>query len=177
MRLYQWFGNVLVVLLVVGLCAAITGCKTPSTATGPGVEKGDGKDGKKDDDGDKRDKRGEVKRRWQDPALKTIYFDYDKSNIRSDQEAALANNLEWIKNHADLEVELVGHCDERGTNEYNLALGERRSDSVYKALVAGGIPAGKLYPSSLGEEEPVDPGHNEEAWSKNRRVEFWLIER
>ena len=69
-------------------------------------------------------------------------------------------------------VQIQGHCDERGTNEYNLALGERRAMAAYNYLVTLGVPGDRLSTISYGEEMPVDPGHNEEAWAKNRRDEF-----
>lgn len=115
--------------------------------------------------------------RYREPNLKDIRFDYDKSDIRSDQESILTSNIAWIKNNPELDIAIVGHCDERGSNRYNLALGERRAVSVFHRLVDAGIDSNRIYPSSMGEEEPIDPRHNEEAWAKNRRVEFWVIKR
>ena len=104
--------------------------------------------------------------------LKDVNFDFDKSDIRPDARDILKNNADWIKANAKSKIQIEGHCDERGTNEYNLALGERRANAVKKYLVSLGIEADSLYTISYGEELPIDPGHSEDAWSKNRRAHF-----
>lgn len=101
-----------------------------------------------------------------------IYFDFDQSVIRADQKEKVKELGAWLLAHPQEEVTLEGHCDERGTEEYNLALGERRAESVRSYLVNLGVDPSRLKTISYGEERPVDPGHNEEAWAKNRRVEF-----
>ncbi len=108
--------------------------------------------------------------------LKTIYFDYDKSNIRSDQRTGLDKNAEFLLINPEVNVLLEGHCDERGTVEYNFALGGRRATSVKDYMIKKGIVEHRLATLSKGEEEPAAPGHNEEVWAKNRRVEFIFIE-
>jgi len=108
--------------------------------------------------------------------LKTIYFDYDKSSIRDDQRPGLDQNVEFLLINPDINVLLEGHCDERGTVEYNFALGGRRATSVKDYMIKKGIVERRLATLSKGEEEPVVPGHNEEVWTKNRRVEFIFIE-
>jgi peptidoglycan-associated lipoprotein len=106
-------------------------------------------------------------------ALAPVYFDYDKSDIRSDQRGALADNAKALEANADVaRVVIEGHCDERGTNEYNMALGQRRADSVKSYFVNYGIPRTKLSTVSFGEERPADPGHTDDAWARNRRAEF-----
>lgn len=106
-------------------------------------------------------------------ALVPIYFDFDKYDIRPDQRAPLANNAKILQGQTGItRVVIEGHCDERGTNEYNMALGQRRADSVKNYLINYGIDRAKLATVSYGEERPVDPGHNEEAWARNRRAEF-----
>ncbi len=104
--------------------------------------------------------------------LKDVLFDFDKSDIRPDARDVLKANADWIKANAKSKIQIEGHCDERGTNEYNLALGERRANAVKKYLVSLGVEADSLYTISYGEELPIDPGHSEEAWSKNRRAHF-----
>lgn len=104
--------------------------------------------------------------------VKTIYFDFDKSNIRADQTANLEGNANYLKEKADLKICIEGHCDERGTNEYNFALGQRRASSVREFLISRGVAAERLSIVSKGEEEPADPGKNEAAYAKNRRAEF-----
>lgn len=107
-----------------------------------------------------------------EPALEDVHFDFDKSDIRPDAREILAVNAEWIKNHPDAKIQIEGHCDERGTEEYNLALGERRANAVKNYIISLGIEAERLYTISYGEELPLDPGHDEAAWAKNRRAHF-----
>jgi peptidoglycan-associated lipoprotein len=107
-------------------------------------------------------------------ALGTAYFGYNSAKIRKGDQAALNKNAKWLKANNAAKVTLEGYCDERGTAEYNLALGERRAKSAAKYLVSKGISAKNLKTVSFGKDKPVDPGHNEKAWAKNRRVEFVL---
>ncbi|MBI3793366.1 MAG: peptidoglycan-associated lipoprotein Pal [Nitrospinae bacterium] len=104
--------------------------------------------------------------------LESIHFDFDKSDIKSDDGKILAKNAEVLKAHPSVNVVIEGHCDERGTAEYNLALGERRASSAKKYLVSLGVEETKLGTISYGEEKPLDEGHNETAWAKNRRAQF-----
>ncbi|MDK9700573.1 MAG: peptidoglycan-associated lipoprotein Pal [bacterium] len=104
--------------------------------------------------------------------IKVIYFDYDKSNIRNDMSTDCQSNAALYKKYPNWRVALEGHADERGTNEYNLALGDRRAQSVKKYLTDFGIDAGRISTISFGEERPVAKGTGEQSWSKNRRVEF-----
>jgi peptidoglycan-associated lipoprotein len=104
--------------------------------------------------------------------LKTVYFDFDKSVLRQDAIDQLNKNAEDIKKHLDFIYQIAGHCDERGTQEYNLALGERRALAVRDYLISVGVPADHLVTISYGEEKPAVQGHDEGAWSKNRRAEF-----
>ena len=98
-----------------------------------------------------------------------VYFDFDKSNIKPEFADTIKANAKKLMDDPSMKVTIEGHCDERGTNEYNLALGQRRAEAVRKALIAAGVAAGQLDTISYGEERPVDLGHNEEAWAKNRR--------
>lgn len=108
--------------------------------------------------------------------LDTVYFDFDQSNIRPDQTVALERNLAWMKQNPNAPVRLEGHCDERGTEEYNFALGDRRADSVRQWMIDRGVDPSRMQSVSKGELEPADPGHSESAWSKNRRAEFLVLE-
>lgn len=107
-----------------------------------------------------------------DRGLKTVYFDFDSAALRPDAIATLKENAEKIKHVPGVIIQLAGHCDERGTQEYNLALGERRALAVRNYLIQLGVSGDRLVTISYGEEFPADPGHNEAAWAKNRRVEF-----
>lgn len=108
-------------------------------------------------------------------ALQTIHFDFDRSFIRDDSKTTLRQNAEWLKTHSDVVIQIEGHCDERGTNQYNLALGQRRADSTKNYLVSLGINGDRILTITYGEEKPVDPANNETAWSKNRRAEFVTV--
>ena len=104
--------------------------------------------------------------------LEMVYFAYDKSIITTAFGEALQKNYEWIAENPDVQIQLEGHCDERGTNEYNLALGERRAKAVFDYLISLGASPSQFSLVSFGEERPADHGSNEVAWRKNRRVEF-----
>jgi len=101
-----------------------------------------------------------------------IYFAFDKSTLTPAAQDNLLRKAEWLRENADATVTIEGHCDERGTNEYNLALGDRRAESAKAFLVDLGIDPMRMTTISYGEERPVDPRHTEEAWAKNRRDHF-----
>lgn len=101
---------------------------------------------------------------------RTFYFDFDEAVIRPADLAALEVHARVLRDNPQRRVMVEGHCDERGTREYNLALGERRADAVKSFLTASGVPASKVESVSYGEERPDDPGHTEAAWSRNRRA-------
>ena len=104
-----------------------------------------------------------------------VYFDFDKSELLPHSRTVLKKKADWLRANPQFSVRIAGHCDERGTSEYNLALGERRANAAWKFLNALGISGDRLSTVSYGEEIPADPGHNEAAWSKNRRDEFRVI--
>lgn len=106
------------------------------------------------------------------PALRNIYFDFDKYNIRPDAARTLDANAAWLRENPNTVVLIEGHCDERGTNEYNLALGERRAKATMGYLVARGVQAGRITVISYGEERPTCTAHQESCWAKNRRAHF-----
>ena len=101
-----------------------------------------------------------------------IYFDYDKADVREDQRAALSGFADYLKARPALRATLEGHCDERGTIEYNLALGQRRAESVATFLARAGVAAERIAAVSYGKERPADAGGGEAAWARNRRVEM-----
>jgi len=107
--------------------------------------------------------------------LKDIHFDFDKYDIRPGDAEVLKGNAALLIKHPTVKIQIEGHCDERGTIEYNLALGERRTNSAKKYLISLGMPADRISTISYGKEKPLDPGHNEEAWAKNRRDHFIIF--
>lgn len=108
-------------------------------------------------------------------ALETVYFDYDKSDLRQDARDALSKNAETLLKQADAKIKLEGHADERGSDEYNMALGDRRAKSAAKYLTNLGVKADRISTISYGEEKPAVQGNDEAAWSKNRRAEFVIV--
>jgi peptidoglycan-associated lipoprotein len=104
-----------------------------------------------------------------------IHFDYDKSKIRSDDAATLDQKVAILQANPNVRIRIGGHCDERGSDEYNLALGNRRAQAAKQYLVSHGIDAGRIETQSWGEEKPLVQGHDESAWSQNRRDEFEII--
>ncbi|MGA2192895.1 MAG: peptidoglycan-associated lipoprotein Pal [Nitrospirota bacterium] len=105
-------------------------------------------------------------------ALQDIYFDFDSYVIGPKYTTVLIDNAEWLKAHPNAVVTIEGNCDERGTVEYNLALGEKRADAAKNYLVSLGVSADRMKTISYGKSKPVDPGHDEAAWAKNRRDHF-----
>ncbi len=107
--------------------------------------------------------------------LKDIHFDFDKYDIRPGDAEILKENAALLERYTNVKIQIEGHCDERGTIEYNLALGERRANSTKKYLISLGISPGRISTISYGKERPLDPDHNEEAWAKNRRAHTIIL--
>ena len=107
--------------------------------------------------------------------LNIIYFDFDRSSIRTSERSKLDAIAKVLKSKTETKIQIEGHCDERGTEEYNRTLGERRALAAREYLIRSGINADRIFTISYGEDKPADPGHNEEAWAKNRRDEFILL--
>ncbi len=106
--------------------------------------------------------------------LKDIFFDFDRSSIRADMQKSLNENIRWLRANPTASIIIEGHCDERGTVEYNQGLGQRRAMSVSNYLVAAGISVERIKVVSYGKERPFVPGHDESAWKWNRRAHFVL---
>jgi peptidoglycan-associated lipoprotein len=115
---------------------------------------------------------GEV---FESKLLKDVHFDFDKYDVRPADEAVLKENAVFLKNNPKMKIQIEGHCDERGTVEYNLALGERRANNTKKYLVFLGIPSDRISTISFGKERPLDKGHHEEAWARNRRAHIVVL--
>ncbi len=149
---------------------AATGCRShrQPCALFPGNASNEGKDvvcGLPEDTG-----IGEFQKRH----VLTVYFDFDTAELRADARESLKANAQTFQKFPKVMIQIAGHCDERGTQAYNLALGERRAQAVREYLLHLGIPADHLSTISYGKEQPADPGHDESALSKNRRCEFNL---
>lgn len=109
--------------------------------------------------------------------LGDVYFDYDKAELRDDAKARLARNAEFLRTRAEFSFTIEGHCDERGTNEYNIALGQRRAAAAVDYIVSLGVPATRFKTISYGEERPFCTESNEGCWQKNRRARFLITGR
>lgn len=107
--------------------------------------------------------------------LRTIHFDFDRAEIRGDQRATLQANADWLREHPDVRILIEGHCDERGTRDYNQALGDRRAQAASAYLTSLGISAQRIETISYGEENPIATGEGEQFWSQNRRSEFVAV--
>ncbi len=105
----------------------------------------------------------------------TVYFDFDSSAIKGSERSKIASVADYMKGHTADALSIEGHCDERGTEEYNRALGERRALALREEIIKAGVDAGHVVTTSFGKDRPADPGHNEAAWRKNRRGEFILL--
>jgi len=101
-----------------------------------------------------------------------VYFDFDKSDIRADQQDRMKKNAEFLKGSAKVAIRVEGNCDDRGTNEYNMALGERRAMGAKKSLAKLGVAESRMETISFGEEKPLATGSDEAAWAQNRRADF-----
>jgi peptidoglycan-associated lipoprotein len=108
-------------------------------------------------------------------SLENIYFDFDSYVLTAKSREVLTRNAEAMKKNSSISVQIAGNCDERGSDEYNLALGEKRAKSALNYMVTLGVPVSRLSMISYGKEKPADPGHDEAAWAKNRRDEFVII--
>jgi peptidoglycan-associated lipoprotein len=109
---------------------------------------------------------------FQDFQNQDIFFDFDKYDLRTDARATLDRKASFLNQNPSVRSQIEGHCDERGTNEYNLALGERRANAARQYLTTAGVSPARLTTISYGEERPLDPGQNEAAWARNRRAHF-----
>lgn len=168
---------------------AITGCSSTATkSAGPseqakppesgGMEKGKPSTGTESRLPGPPGSLGETQRGQTPPQsgpLKEIYFEFDRSDLRADARGVLKANADWLKANPSARVEIEGHCDERGTTEYNLALGAKRAQTAKDYLVTLGISAERLSTISYGKELPVCKEQSEECWQKNRRDRFVII--
>lgn len=118
--------------------------------------------------------QGEV---WESTLLKDIHFDFDRYDLTEEARKLLTEAAKVLADHPSLKIQIEGHCDERGNNQYNLALGERRALGAKLYLVKLGVQENRCSTISYGKEMPVDPGHTEEAWAKNRRCHIVILSR
>ena len=140
------------VMVVLAVALLATGCACRSKKVGPGEEN--------------------VPVPGEASVLRDVNYAFDSYALDATAKSILAANADWLKANPNARVQIEGHCDERGTNEYNMALGSRRSNASMDYLRSLGVAASRMSTVSYGEELPLDPRHNEEAWAKNRRAHF-----
>ncbi|HWS71678.1 MAG TPA: peptidoglycan-associated lipoprotein Pal [Thermoanaerobaculia bacterium] len=107
--------------------------------------------------------------------VQDAFFNYDEAALSADAQAALTNSANWLKKHGDYSLLVEGHCDERGTEQYNLALGDRRANTAKEFLATLGIDSARIRTVSYGEERPFDAGHDDSSWAKNRRAHLVIV--
>lgn len=172
--------------VLLGFALVLAGCKSPTPTTGEGANIDESQEADTNaltgvsptDVGNMGVPEGQrmvIKDNVEYGKWSPIYFDYDSAVIRQADRAVLEEIAKWAKDNAEKKIMIAGHCDERGTLEYNRALGQRRALAAREYLVKLGASPKQIGTVSYGEEQPADPGHNEEAWAKNRRDEFGII--
>lgn len=173
------------VVVLIGLALVFAGCKSPTPRTGenanideePGssdVAATDVTSMGQDGMGSPEGQRLTSKDGFNYGKYESIHFDYDSAVIRSQDRAIVEKIAKDAKDNPELKIMVAGHCDERGTPEYNRALGQRRALAAREYMIKLGVPAKQVGTVSYGIDQPADTGHNEEAWSKNRRDEFGI---
>ena len=170
----------MVSVLAIGVTAGCGKKQPPATDDRGRVEPPPATESAADADADAARRAEEEARLAREAAFSSIqapiYFDFDRSELREDARQTLQTKAEALRQFPDIRIRIEGHCDERGTVEYNLALGERRADAARAYLVDLGIDPDRMTTISYGEERPAMDGNNESAWSQNRRDEFVIIE-
>lgn len=194
----NWFNGIILLIAIVGLLF-IGGCAKKIRTDYPGLERsGDQTTGQTGSQGTGQDSVGSGSNLTEDGLSDTssgsgtdeqtsaaqtarqkfenddVLFEYDSAALLPEAQSLLMEKAEWLRNHAGVEVVVEGHTDERGTVAYNLALGDRRAESVRSFLMDLGVDTSRIRTISYGEENPIDPGQNEAAWARNRRAHFFI---
>ena len=149
-------------------CSALGGSKRDSGLEGSGVNESDLNMARESRFGDGSIPSAE----GEEGPFRNVHFDYDSSNLNDLARQNIEFNIQILEQNPQVRVQLEGHCDERGTAEYNLALGQKRAQAVYEVLVSYGVDSNRLSTISYGEEVPIETASNDAAWAKNRRVHF-----
>jgi peptidoglycan-associated lipoprotein len=178
-------GKTLVRLVAGGLAAAtLAACAShppppPSQPIGPPAAENGPPPERYDHNGPPPGPQGPIPGSTQDFVVNIgdrVYFDFNQADIRADGQPILSGQADWLRRYPTVRVRIEGNCDERGTREYNFALGAKRADAVRDFLVGHGVAAGRIATISYGKEQPIDPGHDDEAWAKNRNCHTAITE-
>ncbi len=191
--MYRKLTGLLACMFLLALFVNVTGCKSRATTAGPKFPEeqqvttpvaaerpGEGRLGERPGEGVEEGElpipqsplARELLFKEANENLQSIYFDYDSAVLKSEAIKSLDKGADWLKKNPGVNVQIEGHCDERGTNEYNLALGERRALAARRYLISLGLSSERIFTISYGEERPAAEGHDESAWKFNRRDEF-----
>ena len=163
------------VVAVCGLALAVSACRSKRGPEGEGGAGGEFGEETLGGGGGLAGRSAEGLEAARRMGLRTVYFDYDQSELRADAQTALRNNYDVLRRRSDVRVEIQGNCDERGSSEYNFALGERRAKSARDYLLQLGLAPGQLTTVSFGEENPAVQGSGESAGAQNRRADFAVV--
>lgn len=172
MRALVWFG----LIVAIAMTSGVTGCKKKPKAggVGNGVDEFGGVLGPVDGAGYGAGAMNPDDLKAVASQFAAVYFDYDSAQVAASEQSKLDAVAEYLRGNTSVGLIVEGHCDERGSNEYNLALGERRAQAVRAYLIGLGIPADSIRTVSYGEEQPAAAGHDEASWQQNRRATFSL---
>jgi peptidoglycan-associated lipoprotein len=169
MKIRKFLWTVLIICLVAPAFLAVSGCS--SKGSGKGTDEGLSEADLNAQREDRFNGAG-IPTAEGEGVFRDVNFDYDSSTVSEPAREKIGYNAKVLRDNPELKAQLEGHCDERGTGEYNLSLGAERAKAVKDVLVSLGISPSRLDTISYGKEVPLDPGHNESAWSRNRRVHF-----
>lgn len=162
-----------ILVLILALPAGVTACKG-KPASGA-AQRAPGATATAAAGAEEATRRAEVTRRVRETLQEIVFFDFDRSDIRPEARRVLDSKVTLLRNDLSIRLRIEGHADERGTDEYNMALSRRRAESVRRYLIGRGVDASRLEVTSLGERRPLASGSNEQAWARNRRSEFVLL--
>jgi peptidoglycan-associated lipoprotein len=178
MRRVFWWNRYLVVVLFLALAIAGCGKKQPPpeveepVVVEPPPPAEDLEAKRRAEEEEARRREEERKREFEQKMSVMIHFDFDRYDIKEEYKSMLNEKAQLLRDQPTATIQIEGHCDEWGTNEYNLALGERRANAAEDFLVAAGVSTDRISTVSFGEEKSLDPGHSKESWAQNRRAEF-----
>lgn len=158
-----------------GALLLTVGCAQQTVKSDEGVASAPSKSSESMMEAERRSKRAAFKKAMSEFGNSVIYFDFDKSGIRPDMRPMMDQKAQFLLEYPSVRVQIEGHCDERGTAEYNVALGNRRAQTTKDYLVSLGVSSSRIDTVSYGEERPNDPRNHELAWAKNRRAKFNII--
>ena len=171
----RWMAKRTAVVAICVIALGLGGCPSKSKGPGAGADDGTGALGEEGLAGSSLDRAKRGLRPEEDGILKDVHFGYDSAEVESGERDRLAQNVEWLRDNPRAKIELEGHCDSRGTIEYNLGLGAKRAKTVKDLLTGQGIAVDRISTISYGKELPLCQEESEDCWARNRRVHFVIL--